>query len=141
MGFRRDTCKWLQSLDLKIKNPKWDFANGYLVATIFSRYFPNELQVDKFYCGMGTAQKANNWEQLGKFFKKARNQYSKRCHVMHCHDNAAVLFIENVFALLTNTKIPSTIDNVPPTPPNPILLYLQPPASSVKWTQHLFRLN
>lgn len=38
----RDVQKWLQSLNLTvtIKNPRRDFANGYLAAQIFERYYP-----------------------------------------------------------------------------------------------------
>ena len=74
IGLNRETHKWLQSLDLKVKNPKRsvlsvhqilfvekifaeifitrDFANGLLVAQIFSRYFPNEIPVNLFYTGL-----------------------------------------------------------------------------------------
>ncbi|KAI9336746.1 hypothetical protein BDR26DRAFT_864491 [Obelidium mucronatum] len=47
----RETYKWLQSLDLKVKNPKRDLANGVVIAEIFSRYFPNQLNIDLFYSG------------------------------------------------------------------------------------------
>ena len=62
-GLPRQVIKWLQSLDLSfaIKNPKRDVCNGYLIAEIFSRYYPNEIQIESFYTGTSTEQKANNW--------------------------------------------------------------------------------
>lgn len=45
-----------------------DFANGYLIAEIFSRYFPSDLYVSTFYNGTSSAQKLNNWVSLKWFF-------------------------------------------------------------------------
>ncbi|KAJ3068721.1 spermatogenesis-associated protein 4 [Podochytrium sp. JEL0797] len=70
LSVSRETCKWLQSLDLRVKNPKRDLSNGVIVGEIFSRYFPNQLNIDLFYSGSGIEQKQNNWKQLQKFFKK-----------------------------------------------------------------------
>ncbi|KAI8918784.1 hypothetical protein BC831DRAFT_482403, partial [Entophlyctis helioformis] len=109
-GLPREVIKWLQSLDLSIpiKNPKRDFANGYLVAEIFSRYYPNELQVWLFYTGDSTNQKSNNWEVLAKFFRKHNVNVPKEAMdaVMNCHTDAAVRFVENVYMLLTNKSLP-----------------------------------
>ncbi|KAJ3233826.1 spermatogenesis-associated protein 4 [Chytriomyces hyalinus] len=103
---QRETLKWLQSLDLQAKNPKRDFANGVLIAEIFSRYFPNQLNINLFYSGTGCEQKANNWNQLQKFFKRNDINIPEEAMdaVMKCQPDAAVLFIENIHMLLTNRR-------------------------------------
>ena len=67
----REVLKWLQSLDLSIsvKNPKWDFSNGYLVAEILSWYHPKEIKIHCFNNGTSIQSKLLNWNLLETFFK------------------------------------------------------------------------
>jgi hypothetical protein len=71
MTFARDVIKWLQSLDLGIPmtHPKRDFANGYIVAAIFNRYYHGEIQVWSLYTGNSKQQKQSNW---------VRSQFNER---------------------------------------------------------------
>lgn len=84
----RDVLKWLQTLDLSMTflKPRQyvmkrvsyfefdhetsDFANGYLIAEIFSCYYPGEFNVNLFSNGLSLESKLDNWGRLEKFFKK-----------------------------------------------------------------------
>lgn len=47
----RDVIQWLDSLDLSysVRNPKMDLSNGFTVAEILTRKYPNELSILTFY--------------------------------------------------------------------------------------------
>ena len=68
----REVIKWIQSLELGIPilHPRRDFANGYLVAAIFARYYPGELQPWSLYTGISEKLKRSNWvrSELYYFF-------------------------------------------------------------------------
>ncbi|KAI8820115.1 uncharacterized protein EV422DRAFT_79612 [Fimicolochytrium jonesii] len=111
MSLPREVLKWLQSLDLSypVRNPKRDFQNGYLVAEIFSRYFPGDdlLNVDLLYTGEGSVQKGKNWEQLEKFFKKHQIHIPPTAihSVSQGHVDAAAMLLEELYSVLTKRRL------------------------------------
>ncbi|KAL5250870.1 hypothetical protein ACHWQZ_G016570 [Mnemiopsis leidyi] len=102
----REVLKWLQSLDLSIsvKNPKWDFSNGYLVAEILSWYHPKEIKIHCFNNGTSIQSKLLNWNLLETFFKN--KNYAIDRDVMegtiHCKSAAAEVLVEQLYTTLTN---------------------------------------
>ncbi|KAI8800992.1 hypothetical protein BJ742DRAFT_47775 [Cladochytrium replicatum] len=108
-GLQREVVRWLQSLDLSypLHNPRRDFANGFLIAEIFSRYYMHDLDVNLFYTGHSTEHKTKNWEQLAKFFKKhgIRIPSEAMDAVMQTADDAAVQFVQNIYTLLTGRRL------------------------------------
>lgn len=108
-GLPRTVIKWLQSLDLTfpVKNPKWDFSNGFLVAEIFSWYYPNEIQMFSFNNGQSLQSKMLNWSVLKKFIVTKNLNISLDIidATMHSKDGAALSLIENIYQVLTNRPI------------------------------------
>uniref|UniRef100_A0A7S0E7K1 Spermatogenesis-associated protein 4 n=1 Tax=Hanusia phi TaxID=3032 RepID=A0A7S0E7K1_9CRYP len=108
-GLSRDILKWIQSLDLSysVKNVKRDFSNGFLVAEIFSRYFPHDVQMHSYDNGMSLQKKLANWELLQKFFMKKGVPISREMidQVIHCKDNASIPLLETIYTCLTSKKV------------------------------------
>ena len=75
----RETLLWLQSLNLtyKIKNPKHDLSNGFLIGEILTRYYTTEtkepdgfkISTRSFDTGFSTEAKKTNWKLLLRMFK------------------------------------------------------------------------
>lgn len=55
-----------------------DFSNGFLVAEIFSRFYDKDISMHGFDSGTATRVKRDNWGQLSRFFKKARERERDR---------------------------------------------------------------
>jgi hypothetical protein len=120
-GLGREVLKWLQSLDLSysVKDVKRDFANGFLVAEIFSRYYPSEVQLHAFDNGTKLATKNDNWDQLYLFFQKKKIPLGKLDFdpVIHCVPGASGLLLTKVYKLVTKRPVPTFKVAEPPKIP------------------------
>lgn len=116
-GLPRAVVKWIQGLDLTypVNNPKWDFSNGFLIAEIFSWYFPQDINMYYYNTGLSLDSKMTNWSLLKRFITKKELNIPLELAdaTMHAREGAAILFVENLYQILTNrpiTKAPPTYE-------------------------------
>lgn len=105
----REAFKWVQSLDLShsVKNVRRDFENGFLVAEIFSRYFPQDVRMHGYANAVSSHYKNDNWKQLKLLCDKQGialphdlvEGTSKGVH------GAAVSLIEYLYEMFTGKKV------------------------------------
>jgi hypothetical protein len=118
----REILRWLQSLDLSysVKNAKRDFSNGFLVAEIFSRYYPGDISMHSFENGTKTHCRRDNWEQLFRFFKK-RDIPISRIDFEPCmsHDaGASAVLLVKIYQILTKRNVAVFVaQELPPEDP------------------------
>ncbi|XP_026186380.1 spermatogenesis-associated protein 4 [Mastacembelus armatus] len=108
-GLPREVVKWLQSLDLSFypKNVRRNLSNGYLVAEIFSHYYPQAFP-DHFYDkGTSLSAKQKNWSRIERSLQKHNLQLMKEVvdGTIHCKPGAAEALVHELYTILTNQSI------------------------------------
>ncbi|KAM7000694.1 LOW QUALITY PROTEIN: spermatogenesis-associated protein 4 [Tautogolabrus adspersus] len=108
-GLQREVLKWLQSLELSLypKNVRRDFSNGYLVAEIFSCYYPGDFPVHSYDKGSSLCVKRRNWSQIEKSLQKQSLHLMKEVidGTIHCKPGAAELLVQHIYTILTQRSI------------------------------------
>uniref|UniRef100_A0A3Q3W112 Spermatogenesis-associated protein 4 n=1 Tax=Mola mola TaxID=94237 RepID=A0A3Q3W112_MOLML len=106
-GLPREVVKWLQNLNLPFypMNVRRDFSNGYLVAEIFSRYYPH-FPMHSFDNGTSLSAKQRNWSQIEKSLQKINLRLMREVidGTIHCKPGAAEQLVQTVYTILTNRR-------------------------------------
>ena len=114
----REVLKWLHSLDLaySIKNPRRDFANGFLIAEIFSKFYSKEIKMHSYDTGSSISAKLSNWGLLETFFRKESVPITKLDWdpVIYSAPDAAIKLLKKVYEFLTKKPVEE-----PPVQPRP----------------------
>ncbi len=112
LQLQRSVLWWVQSLDLAfpVKNARRDFSNGFLVAEMFSRYYPREVALHSYSTNSCVAERKDNWNQLARLFARIgldTNQ-DELNNIMHSTEGASVAFIEKCYEFLTKREVKRT---------------------------------
>lgn len=80
-----------------------DFANGFLIAEILSRFYNSEIQMHSFDNGSGLKTKIDNWAQLEKIFKKKNLKISRKMieDVIENKADAPIPIVQEIYQHLT----------------------------------------
>ncbi|XP_073075310.1 spermatogenesis-associated protein 4 isoform X1 [Manis javanica] len=105
----RSVLRWLQGLDLSFfpRNVNRDFSNGFLVAEIFTIYYPADLKLSFFENGTSLKVKLDNWAQLEKFLARKKFKLPKELihGTIHCKAGVPEILIQEIYTLLTHRDI------------------------------------
>ncbi|MEQ2191748.1 hypothetical protein XENOCAPTIV_002021 [Xenoophorus captivus] len=108
-GLGREVMKWLQALELSFypKNLRRDFSNGYLVAEIFSHYYPQDFSMYLYHKGVSFYAKQQNWSRIQQFLQKHKMNLKKETvdGTIHSKPGAAELLLLDIYAILTNQSV------------------------------------
>ncbi|KAB0373422.1 hypothetical protein FD755_015081 [Muntiacus reevesi] len=108
--------RWLQGLDLTFfpRNISRDFSNGFLIAEIFTTYYPWDLKLSSFENGTSLKVKLDNWAQLEKFLARKKLKLPKELihGTIHCKAGVPEILIQEVYTLLTHREIKSIQDDL-----------------------------
>ncbi|XP_006834562.1 PREDICTED: spermatogenesis-associated protein 4 [Chrysochloris asiatica] len=112
----RSVLRWLQGLDLTFfpRNISRDFSNGFLIAEIFTIYFPWDLKLSFFENGTSLKVKLDNWAQLEKFLARKKLKLPKELihGTIHCKPGVPEILIQEIYTLLTHREIKSIQDDL-----------------------------
>ncbi|GMF51772.1 unnamed protein product [Phytophthora fragariaefolia] len=103
-----------------------DFANGFLVAEILSRYYDKDISMHSYDNGIGVKIKKDNWDQLTKIFGRFADLEPLTSKgdidaIIHCQNGAAVSFLTKLYQCLTKRTIqPTPAAQPPPSGPGTI---------------------
>ncbi|XP_058381371.1 spermatogenesis-associated protein 4 [Diceros bicornis minor] len=111
----RSVLRWLQGLDLSFfpRNINRDFSNGFLIAEIFTIYYPQDLKLSSFENGTSLKVKLDNWAQVEKFLAKKKFKLPKELihGTIHCKAGVPEILIQEIYTLLTHREIKSIQDD------------------------------
>lgn len=91
-----------------MRDPRKDLTNGFLIAEIFSRYYPGRVQMHSFDNSHNTERKKNNWNQLELFFKKNEVPFTAEQYGRILQDNdwdQLFNFVSSIYMFLTQRKV------------------------------------
>ncbi|XP_055522329.1 spermatogenesis-associated protein 4 [Leucoraja erinacea] len=114
-GLAREVIRWLQGLGLSrpFTHVPRDFSNGFLVAEIFSWYYPCDIEMSAFNHGLSFPSKLKNWSKLENFiFKRKLNVPKEFIYAtMHSKPGGAECLIQHIYTLLTNRQAKLILDD------------------------------
>lgn len=105
----REVLQWVQNLQLTRapSNVRRDFSNGFLVANIFSCFYPKVFLLYSYQNGSSLSIKLDNWRRIEKSLQKLDVHLSKDLinETIHLEMGAAERLLVEIYCILTKQKI------------------------------------